>query len=267
MWHLLTTRSSARKPLLTVCPSSSSGSEPRTPAPPTWRNGTRRSDVSRASNGSPPSPSTRNTVSDSATRSPGPISRLTSQDSSPAGSATSDRTPNRQPPRPWHHCLLRRKSGCFGLLPSPGHSRKKRKSLPREERVPENAAHHPVTSTATFPQVRARNRRPKPVETWKFFLLPTSFLYECFYCSPILYLLILFLKFNLLFMSFLVPVECWWRCISIPFDRGCCFLPLVMHFLSMWARCHVFFPAVFGYFLDPPGNHPRGAMFPTVDPS
>ena len=24
-------------------------------------------------------------------------------------------------------------------------------------------------------------------------------------------------------------------------------------------------PAVFGHFLDPPGNHPRGAIFPTVD--
>ena len=26
-------------------------------------------------------------------------------------------------------------------------------------------------------------------------------------------------------------------------------------------------PAVFGHFFDPPGNHPRGAIFPTVDPS
>ena len=24
-------------------------------------------------------------------------------------------------------------------------------------------------------------------------------------------------------------------------------------------------PALFGHFLDPPGNHPRGAIFPTVD--
>ena len=24
-------------------------------------------------------------------------------------------------------------------------------------------------------------------------------------------------------------------------------------------------PAVFGHFLDPPGNHPHGAIFPTVD--
>ena len=26
-------------------------------------------------------------------------------------------------------------------------------------------------------------------------------------------------------------------------------------------------PAVFGHFLDPLGNHPRGAIFPTMDPS
>ena len=24
-------------------------------------------------------------------------------------------------------------------------------------------------------------------------------------------------------------------------------------------------PAVFGHFMDPPGNHPRGTIFPTVD--
>ena len=29
----------------------------------------------------------------------------------------------------------------------------------------------------------------------------------------------------------------------------------------------LYWPAVFGHFLDPPGNHPRGAIFPTVDPS
>ena len=29
----------------------------------------------------------------------------------------------------------------------------------------------------------------------------------------------------------------------------------------------LYHPAGFGHFLDPPGNHPRGAIFPTVDPS
>ena len=33
--------------------------------------------------------------------------------------------------------------------------------------------------------------------------------------------------------------------------------------ISMILYCH----AVFGHFLDPPGNHPRGAIFPTMDPS
>ena len=35
----------------------------------------------------------------------------------------------------------------------------------------------------------------------------------------------------------------------------------VFTFCSLLLDC----PAVFGHFLDPPGNHPRGAIFPTVD--
>ena len=35
-----------------------------------------------------------------------------------------------------------------------------------------------------------------------------------------------------------------------------------------WRELNILYcPAVFGYFLDPPGNPPRGAFFPTADPS
>ena len=43
-------------------------------------------------------------------------------------------------------------------------------------------------------------------------------------------------------------------------------LPMRLATVSTRGICFVLHsPAVFGHFLDPPGNHPRGAIFPTVD--
>ena len=41
--------------------------------------------------------------------------------------------------------------------------------------------------------------------------------------------------------------------------------PFDFNFKRTAKRRVLFCPAVFGHFLDPPGNHPRGAIFPSVD--
>ena len=61
------------------------------------------------------------------------------------------------------------------------------------------------------------------------------------------------------------PQENRWRHMIATFNRSIDSVPPKAVYLTVSSLSILYCPVVFSHFLDPPGNHPRGAIFPTVD--
>ena len=52
---------------------------------------------------------------------------------------------------------------------------------------------------------------------------------------------------------------------GVLFVYVCVYELLISYIVHKFTYQILYCPTVFNHFLDPPGNHPRGAIFPTVD--